>query len=404
MKKILLSLFTILPFWGFSQSFQVNLQGQKQIAMAGTGTGLAQDESAVFFNPGAVTFLEQNGVQGGISGIYLKTGFRQAGSPTKEYNKDRLAPPFQAYAVFGNPENDLRFGVGVYTPFGGAMHWDENWSGKYTVTSLDLQAVYIQPTVSYKLTDDIGIGAGLVYALGKVDLRRAVPLTLNNGESATAQLKGTSKDFGWNAGIYFKDLSGLSIGLTYRSKVTANVKDGDAIFVVPEVLAGSFPTTFNAALPLPATTTIGFGYQATDKTSFALDVNWVSWNAYQQLAFDYDNNSTIEDTRSPRKYKDAGAVRFGVQNQYSEKLALRAGIAYALTPVREGYVTPEVPDANRIILSAGLGYQPTEQLSIDFSFMYENVKSRTERNLETQLDGTFKTLAFIPGIGVSYKF
>jgi long-chain fatty acid transport protein len=133
-------------------------------------------------------------------------------------------------------------------------------------------------------------------------------------------------------------------------------------------------------------------------------VNWVSWNAYQQLAFDYDNNSTIEDTRSPRKYKDAGAVRFGVQNQYSEKLALRAGIAYALTPVREGYVTPEVPDANRIILSAGLGYQPTEQLSVDFSFMYENVKSRTERNLETQLDGTFKTLAFIPGIGVSYKF
>lgn len=404
MKKILLSLFTILPFWGFAQSFQVNLQGQKQTAMGGTGTGYAQDEAAVFFNPGAVSLLEHNGVQGGLSGIYLRTGFQQAGSGTNEYNKDRIATPFQAYAVFGDPTKDLRFGVGVYTPFGGAMHWDENWAGKYTVTSLDLRAIYIQPTVSYKLTDEIGVGAGLVYALGKVDLRRAIPVTLSNGESSTAQLVGTSKDFGFNAGIYFKDVSGLSIGVTYRSKVTANVKDGDANFNVPEVLQSGFPTKFTAALPLPATTSIGFGYQATDKTVFALDVNWVSWSAYKELAFDYDNNATVADTKSPRNYKDAGTVRFGVQHQYSSKLALRAGAGYALTPVKKGYVTPEVPDANRILLSAGLGYQATENLNIDFSFLYENIKSRTETNLETNLSGTFKTVAYIPGLSVSYKF
>jgi long-chain fatty acid transport protein len=404
MKKILLSLFTILPFWGFSQSFQVNLQGQKQIAMAGTGTGFAQDEATVFFNPGAVSLLDHNGVMGGISGIDLRSAFQQAGSGVNEYNKNRIATPFQAYGVFGDPQSHLRFGLGVYTPFGGAMHWDENWSGKYTVTSLDLQAIYIQPTVSYKLTDEIGIGAGLVYALGKVDLRRAVPISLNSGESSTAQLKGTSKDFGFNAGIYFKDVSGLSIGLTYRSKVNAHVKDGDANFNVPEVLQSGFPTKFNATLPFPATTSIGFGYPATDKTTFALDVNWVSWHAYKALAFDYDNNTTIADTYSPRNYKDAGTVRFGVQNQYSSKLALRAGIGYALSPVKKGYVTPEVPDANRLLLSAGLGYKATENLSVDFSFLYENLKARNETNLETNLSGTFKTVVYIPGISLSYKF
>jgi long-chain fatty acid transport protein len=404
MKKILLSLLTILPFWGFSQSFQVNLQGQKQTAMAGAGTGYNQDESAVFFNPGAVSLLDKNGVQGGVHGIYLRSAFQQTGSNTTEYNKDRIATPFQAYAVFGDPQKDLRFGLGVYTPFGGAMHWEDNWSGKYTVTSLDLQAIYIQPTVSYKLTDDIGIGAGLVYALGKVDLQRALPINQNNGASSTAQLKGTSKDFGYNAGVYFKDVSGLSIGLTYRSKINAHVKDGDANFNVPEVLQSGFPTKFNATLPLPATTSIGFGYQATDKTVFALDVNWVSWHKYTALAFDYDNNATIGDTYSPRNYKDAGAVRFGVQHQYSSKLALRGGVGYAMSPVKEGYVTPEVPDANRILLSAGVGYKATENLNIDFSFLYENIKARTETNLETNLTGTFKTVAYIPGLSVSYKF
>lgn len=39
MKKILLSFLLAIPVFGFSQSFQVNLQGQKQTGMAGAGTG-----------------------------------------------------------------------------------------------------------------------------------------------------------------------------------------------------------------------------------------------------------------------------------------------------------------------------------------------------------------------------
>lgn len=404
MKKIFLSLLLVIPILGFSQSFQVNLQGQKQIGMAGAGTGVAMDEAAVFFNPGAVSFLKQNGIQGGVSTIFLKSVFNEAGTDRLEYNKNRVPTPFQVYAVFGSPEKRLRFGLGAYTPFGGAMHWDENWSGKYTVTALDLHAIYIQPTISLKITDEIGIGAGLVYAMGKVDLQRAIPLTLNNGQSATAQLKGDSHDFGWNAGIYVKTLSGISIGVTHRSQVTAAVDNGDAIFVVPSALVSGFPTKFTAKLPLPATSSIGFGFYPSEKTTLALDVNWVHWNKYKELAFVYDNNDRVENTRSPRNYHDAATFRLGVENQTTANIALRAGIGYALTPVGKGYVTPEVPDANRLLLSAGIGLKPTERLGIDFSFLYENVVSRTEENIETGLNGTFKTVVYIPGVAVSYKF
>jgi long-chain fatty acid transport protein len=404
MKRILLSFLLFAPALGFAQSFQVNLQGQKQIGMAGAGVGVAMDEAAVFFNPGAVSFLEKNGIQGGISGIALKTAFQQSGSNLTEHNQNKIPTPFQAYAVFGNPEGRLRFGIGAYTPFGGAMHWNENWTGKYTVTSLDLQAIYIQPTISLKITDDIGIGGGLVYALGKVDLRRAIPLTLNDGQSGMAKLEGDTKDFGWNAGIYIKTISGVSIGVTHRSLVTANVKDGDATFNVPSALAASFPTKFTAALPLPATTSIGFGFYPSEKTTIALDVNWVQWHKYKELAFDYDNNSRIGDTKSPRNYHDAATFRIGVEHQASSFLALRAGVAYALSPVGTGYVTPEVPDADRLLLSAGIGLKPTDRFGVDFSFLYENVKSRTETNIETGLNGTFKTNAYIPGVALSYKF
>jgi long-chain fatty acid transport protein len=404
MKKILLSLLLAVPVLGYAQSFQVNLQGQKQTAMGGAGTGLALDEAAVFFNPGAVSFLKQNGVQAGISPLYLRTAFRENGSNITEYNKTKWATPIQGYAVFGSPENRLRFGVGVYTPFGGAMHWNENWTGKYTVTSLDLQAIYIQPTLSYRITDEIGIGGGLVYSMGKVDLRRAVPLTLNNGQSGTAQLKGDTHDFGWNAGIFIKTISGVSIGITHRSQVTANVKDGEANFNVPEALKSTFPTRFTAALPLPATSTIGLGFYPSEKTTIAFDANWVRWSKYKVLAFDYDNNARIPDTESPRNYHDAATLRLGIQNQTTSKLVLRAGVGYAFTPVGVGYVTPEVPDADRVLLSAGIGYQPSRKFNIDLSFLYENVKTRNETNIETGLSGEFKTLAYIPGISLTYRW
>jgi len=404
MKKILLSIVLALPILGYSQSFQVNLQGQKQIAMAGAGTGIALDEASVFFNPGAVSFLKNNGVQAGISPLYLKTAFRENGSNITEYNKDKWATPVQGYAVFGNPANRLRFGVGIYTPFGGAMHWEENWTGKYTVTSLDLHAIYFQPTLSYRITDQIGIGGGFVYSMGKVDLQRAVPVTLNNGQSSTAQLKGDAHDFGWNAGIYIKTISGVSIGITHRSQVTANVKDGDAIFNVPDALKSSFPTKFTAALPLPATSSIGLGFYPSEKTIIAVDANWVRWSKYKELAFDYDNNARIPDTESPRNYHDAAALRVGIQNQTTDRLVLRAGVGYAFTPVSEGYVTPEVPDANRWLLSAGVGYRASDRFNVDLSFLYENVKARNETNIETGLSGEFKTLAFIPGISLTYKW
>lgn len=404
MKKILLSFLLAVPILGYAQSFQVNLQGQKQTAMGGAGTGVALDEAAVFFNPGAVSFLKKNGVQAGISPLYLKTAFRENGSTVTEYNKDKLATPVMGYAVFGNPANRLRFGIGVYTPFGGAMHWKEDWTGKYTVTSLDLQAIYIQPTISLKISDHIGIGGGLVYSLGKVDLQRAIPITMNDGSSAKAQLKGDTHDFGWNAGIYVETVSGVTIGVTHRSQVTAKVKEGDAIFTVPDALKSSFPTKFTAELPLPATTSLGLGFYPSEKTTIAVDVNWVHWSKYKELAFDYDNNTRIDDTRSPRNYHDAAALRVGIQNQTTQKLALRAGVGYAFTPVGKGYVTPEVPDANRVLLSAGIGYKASERFGIDLSFLYENVKARNETNIETGLSGEFKTVAYIPGISLSYKW
>jgi long-chain fatty acid transport protein len=165
------------------------------------------------------------------------------------------------------------------------------------------------------------------------------------------------------------------------------------------------PNTFSSTIPLPATNSIGFGFYPGNKWILALDVNMVSWDAYKTLSFDYKTNTAVlQDTRSARNYQQAFSLRGGAQYKANDKLALRFGGGYAGTAVLDGYVTPEVPDANRVYGTLGLGYTVAKHLDIDISFEYEYLMKRTQTNFESQLSGTFKTDVYIPGISLAYHW
>ncbi|HEY8659447.1 MAG TPA: outer membrane protein transport protein, partial [Hanamia sp.] len=163
MRRILFIGMMLFPFLGMAQGFQVNLHGQKQIGMGHTGTGLLQDGASVLFNPGAVAMLPENYVQAGISPLFFNSAFLAAGANQQETNKNQVATPFNVYAVWGPKNASWKVGLGVYTPFGGLTDWGTSWTGKYSLESLNLKAIYFQPTISYKLSNMVSIGAGFVY-------------------------------------------------------------------------------------------------------------------------------------------------------------------------------------------------------------------------------------------------
>src|SRR5882762_3566773 len=204
MRKLLLLALALVPVLAFAQGFQVNVEGQKQIGMGHTGTGILQDGASVFFNPGAVAMLPENYLQAGISPLFFKSDFNPSGTSDQFRTKDKVATPFSAYAVWGPKNSRWKLGLGVYTPYGGLTDWGNEWTGKYTLESLDLKAIYFQPTLSVKLTDFLSVGAGFVYNHGSVDLTRAIPLVNSSGQTGQAELKGNGHGYGWNAGVYIK--------------------------------------------------------------------------------------------------------------------------------------------------------------------------------------------------------
>jgi long-chain fatty acid transport protein len=389
-----------------AQGFQVNFQGQKQQAMGGAGTALPIDAASVFFNPGSVSFLKETSVNIGFTPTFANVLFEDANSTSIGRTNSPTGTPFSVYAVYRKKDNSkCYFGLGIYTPFGSTVQYEDGWTGRFALTKLQLKSIFIQPTFSYKLNDKIGLGAGIVYATGNVNLQKDIPVQDANGTYGHAELDGKANGLGYNVGLFVQATEKLNIGLSYRSQVIMEVSEGTASFTVPSSLSTNFPSgTFSSALPLPQVATLGIAYKLNEKWSLALDVNFVGWKAYDTLAFDYaQNTASLVDTKSARNYKNILAFRLGANYSLTEKLDLRLGLAYGFTPVQEGYVTPETPDANRMNYTAGLGYKIGNHFELDASIFFTHLK-RTDTNLETNLSGTFTTNVIAPGLAIIYKF
>ena len=398
--------------------FQVYLPSQQSIGMGGVGVGLSMEQAAQFLNPGAMAMLRQNGVQLGVSATFARLSFRPASGGAQVQLQNSVVTPFNLYASFGPKDGKFRAGIAVYTPYGSTLKYQDGWEGRFSLKEITLRAIYVQPTVSYALTDKLSVGAGLmILAAGSVNLQRAVSLPSAEG---SIELDGKTKTgFGVNAGIFFKPSDKLSVGVSYRSKIDARVEGGDVTVMNPTAaLQSRFAADkFDATLPLPASTNIGIGIMPNDKITLGLDVNFTQWSAYRALRFDFTKDGvpaqigTGTFSESKRSYEDALTFRVGGQYKPSDKLALRLGAAYDVTPVRDGYVTPETPDNDRIIGTAGIGYNVTENFGVDASFMFQAIRKRTQTEADLlnngttdRIAGTYRTNISIPGIGVRYNF
>lgn len=412
MKSKILALLggTLLSASAMAGGYQVNLASQRQIGMGHTGTGIQTGTSSIFFNPGALSSIRENGITIGASAINSKIAYRgiEPTNSSTEADND-LGTPFHVYAAYKVDEL-LTVGLGVYTPFGSGVRWGSEWNGRYSLNEIDLQAIFIQPTVSYKIGDKFGVGLGFVIATGSVNLQRALPVQNSEGQEGSIELDGGAQTgFGVNIGVFYQATDKLSIGVDYRSEIELEVQEGDVLFTnIPSAASGNFPsnTEFSARLPLPATISLGLGYQVNDKLTLAADVSHVSWSSYESLRFDFTKPVGGSGfSESARNYDDAFIYRLGAEYLVTDKLAVRGGAYYDQSPVQDGYLTPETPDADSRGLSAGVGYTISDNFSLDASFLYINKKERTDQaNLSGGVAGTFKSVAYIPGIGLNFKF
>ncbi len=424
-----------LPILAKAQAYQVALQGAKQTGMAHIGVATKLDASAAFFNPGAMSLLEKNGVAAGVSVISAKNAFLSTETGEKFESNNPVGTPFYLYGVWG-PKGEgfasrLKFGLSVNTPFGSSVNWGKDWIGRAALTSISLRAIFIQPTIGFKITENLGIGAGFTYMTGSVNLQRAVLFPTVTNMPAAAELDGSASGMGFNAGIYYQPIKQLALGFSYRSQIDMKVDAGTATFTgapaefsqgsnsAPSPTLNYLPktATFAATLPAPSIVSFGVTVMPSEKLTLAAEINYCGWSAYDSLRINYtqavaptgpglptQRSLLAAKSASPRLYNDNLVFRFGGQYKITPTFTGRLGYAYALTPVPAGTLTPETPDANRHNFFFGGSYKVGEKFSIDAAIQLVDVAERKDTNVESKLSGIYKTTATVGSLGVSYSF
>ena len=408
MKKLLLPLLGIIPLLTFAGGYQVNLQGTKQTGMGHLGSSFYLGASSAYFNPAMMGLDEKKfSIEAGVNFINSNIEFQSQKTGVSESTDNPIGTPFYLYATY-KISDKISAGIGVYTPFGSTVDWGTDWSGKELIQDISLRAIFIQPTISYKISDKLRVGGGLNIVSGSVELNRNVRSSIGNDN--VVNLKGDAIAFGFNAAAYYEASEKLSFGLTYKSQVDVELEGGEADFTVNELGAanGVKDTKFDATLPLPSMITLGAAFKISEKLLVSAEGSFVGWSAYESLDFDFaDNTALVQDSENPRNYEDSYVLRLGAQYSYNEMFDFRAGFYYDQSPVQDNFFSPETPNSDNLGITAGLSGHLGEHFGFDASILYI---IGTEREsffpLENQqaFGGKYASRSVIAGVGLNYSF
>lgn len=403
MRFTLVLLTALLPAFSFAGGFQLNTEGLKGMSIGGAYAAISADASSVFYNPGAMSFNEKSSI---IAGIFLsnpKTNYLSPYSGNIEAeNKSQMF--FNFYVNYKIAEK-LSAGIGINAPFGHEIQWADSWEGRYVTQQFKFKTIYIQPTVSYKINDYVGVGIGLEYAMGNFEMRRAIPVE-GSAPFGNSAYKAKANGIGINAGLFVKVNEETRLGLSYRKAVKFDFKDGDVSFTnLPSSLSSNFPATakFTSALKTPSIISAAIAYNFTENLIATVQLDFMAWSSFDSLNFIITDHSLL-DIRTGRNANNCMAARVGAQYHFTDNLDVRIGTAYEQTPVPTEYLSPEFPDANKIILTLGAGFKINEKLGIDLAVGAENYFERKGKFIDANFNGSFKSNNLTFGLALNYNF
>ena len=379
-------------------------------AFAG-GAAAMEDNSAIFTNPAALVGFDSPELQIGAHYIAPESEFSNQGTTTigvstqgdsGDSDKSAIVPNL----YYSHPVSDhWILGLGVSVPFGLETEWGDTWVGRYIANKSKIEDINVQPTLVYKVNDQLSIGVGVDIANVSAELTNAVdmglvflnavqggaipaaavsPQLLSSVQSdiggsnfdGSFKVKGDGVGYGFNIGMLYRFNDQTRLGIHYRSSIDVDL-DGDNTFVVGPLepyLGAIFPNgKAGVDLELPSTTNISLFHQIDDAWAIMGDIQYTTWSSFDYLSIQY-KQPTPPVTSVPELWEDVWRYAIGVNYQATEALKLRAGISYEETPVPSAaYRSPRIPDADRTWLSLGMEYAFNKSLRANVGVTYITV-------------------------------
>ena len=377
--------------------FQILEQGASNLgtANAGATVNANNDASAAFWNPSAAFFTKKRGqidmTANLIMPSFTLTGgqfsntrtvtipaFGAAGGPTttvtrsSQYNGGDAGDPAVVPNMFATYKitDDLLFSLSITSPYSLGTKYTDGFAGSMQGLASELLTIDINPSLAYKITDKLSIGAGFSVQYLQAKLSSRILDT-------KIAMDGHSWGWGGNVGLTYEYMEGGRIGISYRSQISHNLK-GDMR------RNGVRTDDIDAWVTLPNTLNVGIYQRGWGEgwRQFAVmaDYGWTSWSTFKQLNIkDAKTGHTINGTdEEPHGTEEnwfntsriAAGIHWYPEFVSNDALVFRLGFAWDQAPVAKHNRTVRIPDSDRFWLSCGLGYTYKETVTFNLGYTF----------------------------------
>ena len=389
-----------------ASGYRIPEQSVNSTARAGGYVAHTPGADASYFNPANMAWLDPKAqIEANATWIHL-TSIEYTDSRTSLYHGDSEKENFLVPTLFAvSPDyNGLRAGFSFTAPGGLSKRWQDPFPRTFA-EEFTLKIFEFNPTVSYKISDKVAIGAGAraVFVDGKVKSAGQVA----PGVTAARDMEGDTWEAGYNLALTVRPVERLNLSVTYRSEVDLEV-EGDATLRT-SAGPGFYSGDTGVEIPLPAILAVAASYAFTDQLTVELEYDRTFWSDYEYLDFTYPAplaNPVLFmafDSAKDKHWEDSDALRLSAEYDLQNRFTLMAGIAYDETPAPESTVGFELPDSDAIIYSFGVRYQATDAMQLGVGYLYDHKKSRSVNN--GTVHGTFdESAAHLLTVGLAYSF
>jgi long-chain fatty acid transport protein len=346
-------------------------------AFAG-GAAAAEDASTVYFNPAGMTYIQGTQVVGAVHLIKPSAEFANNGStPLGGGNGgdagDIAYVPNLYFVTDMRP--DVKFGIGINSPFGLKTQYDPTWIGRFQAIKSSVETFNINPSVAYKVNDQLSIGMGISAMWIQAEL---------SSKTATGEavIKGDDIDLGYNFGAIFQATEDTRFGIAYRSKLNERL-EGTAAGVAPV----SLPVV--AKITLPDNFSASVFSKINNQFDLMADATWTHWGRFRELNILRTPQGTPVSL-NPENWHNTMRYSIGANYHVSDDLKLRAGLAYDEEAIDDQFRTARIPGNDRKWVSLGASYQLTPSGKVDVGYTHLFISDATINHTQPPAPGTLK--------------
>jgi len=385
--------------------YQLNEYSATNMGRSFAGIGVVADDfSAVGYNPAGMNFNATSGVQGAASWIHIYSHFRgNDGSGNwghGQTNIDRVLPSFFAqYQI----NDDLTMGIGAYTPFGLATDYPNGWFAERHGALSEITIVDVGPAISYRLNDMVSVGAAINFQYADAHLT-----------SSASDVRGDDYGFGGLVGLTIQPLKEVRLGLSYRTKVTHHLK-GDLERLT--YMGQNFTGDVSAEITTPETAIFSAAWDVSDKWTLSGTARWTRWKRFDTLNINLDFDTPMgqmhRTSSTQELWRNTGFFALGADYKPSKAWTLRGGVGYDMTVIRtSAHRTPRIPDGRRVLSSLGFSYN-YNNLQFDMGYTHIFIFGGHARGTDSsnkddkdagRPDIKYSSNANMVSIGFQYKF